>query len=132
MVQAQLGFASDSSGNGIAYARLTTRTGERLVRAAFRVKRFPGLGEREVGYAALDAVAQMLAERHVRNVRFRLADADLLRDLNERREVPPPLVLPYVRLGCALNRFDAAVVEAGEDADLDARARAELFIDSAA
>ena len=40
MLQAHIGYAADAVGNGIAYARLTSRTGERLVRVAFRVQRF--------------------------------------------------------------------------------------------
>jgi hypothetical protein len=88
--------------------------------------------EREVGYAALTAVAAMLAERKITKVHFRIGDAELVRDLSKHRDVPAPLVLPYVRLGCALNRFASFVLDAGEDADLDGRARAEVFIDSAA
>jgi hypothetical protein len=132
MVQAQLGYAADDSGNGVAYARLTTRSGERLVRVAFRVKRFAGLGGREIGYAALTAVAAMLRERSLASVRFLLSDGDLVADLVERRDVPAPLVMPYVRLGCVLNGFASFGVERGEAPDLDGRARAELFLSPAA
>ena len=132
MVQAQLGYAADRLGEGISYARLTTRAGERLVRVAFRVQRFEGLQGREVGYAALTAVASMLRERGVERAGFGLADLELVADCNEHRDVPPALVLPYVRLRCALNRFAAATVCAGGDADLEARARAELVLHSAA
>jgi hypothetical protein len=132
MVQAQLGYAADALGNGIAYARLTTRTGERLVRVAFPVKRFEGLGGREIGYAALAAVATMLRERGVSRVRFYVPDLELVADVTNHRAVAPPLVLPYVRLGCALNQFSSFAVDAGEDPDLDGRARAELFINTAA
>jgi hypothetical protein len=132
MVQAQLGSAADDLGNGIAYARLLTRTGERLVRVAFRVKRFAGLGGREVGYAALTSVATMLAERGINAVAFHVPDGELALDLAQRRDVPAPLVIPYVRLGCALNRFASFAIERGEDPDLDGRARAELFIHPAA
>jgi hypothetical protein len=132
MMQAQVGFAADVPGNGIAYARLQTRTGERLVRVAFRVKRFDGLGGREIGYAALTAVATMLAQRGVSSVTFSVPDAELVQDLTQRRDVPPPLVIPYVRLGCALNRFASFAIERGEDPDLDGRTRAELFITTAA
>lgn len=131
-MQAQLGYAADDLGNGIAYARLATRTGERLVRVAFRVKRLAGLGGREVAYGALAAVASMLAERGVKSVRLHIPDEELVLDVMEHRDVAPALVIPYVRLGCALNRFASYTVVHGEDPDLDARARAELFINSAA
>jgi hypothetical protein len=132
MVQAQLGYAADWLGEGVAYARLTTRTGERLVRVAFRVQRFEGLGGREIGYAALTAVATMLRERGIERASFGLADADLVADCNAHRDVPPPLVLPYVRLRCALNRFAAYLLNVGGDPDLEARARAELVLHTAA
>ncbi len=132
MVQTQLGYAADRLGAGVAYARLTTRTGERLVRVAFRVQRFEGLSGREIGYAALTAVATMLRERGIERASFGLADPDLVADCNAHRDVPPPLVLPYVRLRCALNRFAAYILNAGGDPDLEARARAELVLHTAA
>jgi hypothetical protein len=132
MVQVQLGYAADRLGEGIAYARLTTRAGERLVRVAFHVQRFPGLDEREVSYAALSAVAAMLCERGLARVSFVLADAQLVADCTTHRDVPPPLVLPYVRLRCALNRFAAYALHAGADPDLEGRARAELVLHTAA
>jgi hypothetical protein len=132
MVQVQLGYAADRLGEGIAYARLTTRAGERLVRVAFRVQRFPGLDEREVSYAALTAVATMLHERGLTRASFLLSDADLVADCTTRRDVAPPLVLPYVRLRCALNRFTEYALHAGADPDLEGRARAELVLHSAA
>jgi hypothetical protein len=132
MVQVQLGYAADRLGEGIAYARLTTRAGERLVRVAFRVQRFPGLDEREISYAALTAVAGMLCERGLTRASFVLADAELVADCTAHRDVPPPLVLPYVRLRCALNRFAAYELHAGADPDLEGRARAELVLHTAA
>jgi len=131
MLQAQLGYAADALGEGVAYARLTTRTGERLVRVAFRVQRYPGLEDREVAYGALAAVAPVLRARGVERIAFTLADPALVADCTERRGVPAPLVLPYVRLGCALNRFRAFELHVGEDADLTARARAELALHTA-
>lgn len=132
MVQAQLGYAADRHGAGVAYARLTTRAGERLVRVAFRVQRCDGLDGREVAYAALTAVAAMLRGRGIERAAFTLRDADLVADCTEHRKVPPPLVLPYVRLGCALNRFAAYDIRVGSDPDLDARAHAEAVLHSAA
>jgi hypothetical protein len=132
MIQVQLGYAADTLGDGIAYARLMTRAGERLVRVAFRVQRFPGLSEREIGYAALTAVARMVRERGLERATFLLSDPDLIADCTSHRDLPPPLVLPYVRLRCALNRFaEYQLCESG-DPDLEGRARAELVLHSAA
>jgi hypothetical protein len=132
MVQVQLGYAADRLGEGIAYARLTTRAGERLVRVAFRVQRYPGLSDREIAYAALTAVATMLCERGLERASFLVGDPDLIVDCTSHRDVPPPLVLPYVRLRCALNRFVEYQLCEGGDPDLEGRARAELVLRSAA
>ncbi len=132
MLRAQLGYAADRLGNGVAYARLTTRAGERLVRVAFRVQRFEGLGGREIAYGALTAVAGLLRSRGVDRVAFALSDADLVADCNDHRDVAAALVLPYVRLGCVLNRFAAYELHVSGDADLEARARAELVLNTAA
>jgi hypothetical protein len=137
MVQAQLGYAADGVGNGVAYARLSSRTGERLVRAAFRV---PTLRQalddtikcRLVAYTALTAIATLLSERGVDNVAFFVPDAGLVSDRNEHRDVPPPIILPYVRLGCALNRFKSYALAHGDDPDLAQRARAEVALNHAA
>jgi hypothetical protein len=74
----------------------------------------------------------MLRERGVDRVSFGLTDPDLIADCNEHRDVPPPLVLPYVRLRCALNRFAGYALQATSDPDLEARARAELVLHTAA
>ena len=132
MVQAQLGYAADRRGNGVAYARLISRTGERLVRVAFRVQRFAGLDGREVGYAALTSVADFLRSRGMDRVQFHVPDASLATDVNDHRDVPSPLVLPYVRLGCALNPLKEFGVEFGEDPDLSQRAISEVALESAA
>ena len=132
MVQAQLGYAADGQGNGVAYARLTSRAGARLVRVAFRVERYAGLDGREVGYGALTAVAGMLAERGVDGVAFYIPSDDLVADRRQHRQVPPPIVLPYVRLGCVLNRFKHHDVRSGEDPDLTQRALAEVTLRTAA
>jgi hypothetical protein len=132
MVAVHIGYAADPQGNGVAYARLRSLNGERLVRAAFRVRRFPGLEGREVAYGALTAVAAMLADRKISNARFYIADADLVADRAARRAVPPPLVLSYVALGCALNRLSKYDVEIGTDPDLTARARAEVVLNHVA
>lgn len=131
--EAHVGFAADVRGKGIAYARLRSTTGTRLLRLSFRVKRYPSLVEREVAYAALTAVASSLQERGIARATFHVGDEQLVRDLAEHRALPAALVLPYVRLRCALNRFDEfAVADAGESADLAARARAEVALHLAA
>src|SRR5271166_1135937 len=128
MVQAQIGYAADELGRGIAYTRLTSRTGERLVRVAFRVQRFTGLDGREVGYAAVCAVATLLHDHGLDKVRFLIPDNQLITDITERRDVPPPMVLPYVRLGCALNRLKEYALCPGSDPDLSQRALAEVTL----
>ena len=136
MVQVQLGYAADEVGNGVAYARLSSRTGERLVRAAFRAPlrqaHDAGVAGRLVSYAAVTAIAMMLSERGVQRATFLVPDAHLVADRNDHRDVPSPIVLPYVRLGCVLNRFKAFTLQFGEDPDLQARARAEVALSSAA
>ncbi len=129
----QLGYAAAPSGDGIVYARLRSSAGERLVRAAFRVQRFAGLDDREIGYAALTAIATLLCERGIDRINVGLADGTLFDDLRSHRDLPPPLVLPYVRLRCTLNRFaNVSVGAAEEDLDLAQRARAEVALHPAA
>ncbi len=137
MVQVQLGYAADKVGNGVAYARLCSRTGERLVRAAFRVQLLQAAQDdtvvaRLISYAALAAVATLLSERNIDRAAFLVPDEALVRDRNEHRDVPSPIVLPYVRLGCALNRFKGYTLELGNDPDLAQRARAEVALNHAA
>lgn len=138
-VRATVGFAADQRGEGVAYARLARPSGAgagrgALVRVPFRLQRMPALLDREVGYAALTAVATHLKERGIERVGFVVDDARLVEDLHERRDVPQPLGLPYVRLGCALNQFreyDVAPLR-GDGSDLSARARAEIAMHVAA
>lgn len=133
-IEAATGFAADAQGNGVAYARLMLRGTPRLLRVPFSVKRYPALLDREVGYAALAAVAGALSRRGIERARFAVGDTQLVRDLAEHRDVPAPLMLAYVRLRCALNQFkeyDIAVSAAGES-DLTARARSEVAMHVAA
>lgn len=136
MVQVQLGYAADGVGNGVAYARLSSRTGERLVRAAFRVPLRQAhddtIRHRLVSYGALTSIAGLLSDRGIDRVSFLVPDANLVSDRNEHRDVPPPIVLPYVRLGCALNRFKSYALAFGDDPDLVHRARAEVVLNPAA
>jgi hypothetical protein len=127
-----VGYAADERGRGVAYARIAAPAGERLVRVAFHVRRYPGTEAREVAYGALTAVAQLLRERGVKRAVFYVPDAALVADWCEHRAVPPPLALSYVRLGCALNRFTQHALAASEESDLCARARAEVAYHTAA
>ena len=130
-----VGFAADEQGNGVAYVRLGAG-GERarLMRVAFTVKRYPALLEREVGYAALTAASNALRARGVRRVRLAVDDPRLAAEVREHRDVPAPLAMAYVRLGCALNQFaeyEIAELPQGES-DLRSRARAEVAVHAAA
>jgi hypothetical protein len=137
-IDAHLGYAADRNGRGVAYIRLAVQRaqddrGEALVRVPFRAQRFAGLDAREVGYAAMTAVADLLHARGISVASFRIADEQLIDDVNQHRDVPLPLVIPYVRLRCALNRFTQFSLEASVDAaDLIQRARAEVALHEAA
>jgi hypothetical protein len=134
VIEATVGYAADGRGSGVAYAAVTQpgRGGPAVMRVPFRVRRFPALLEREIGYAALAALAEALLDRGVRRVRLGVNDPELVADLSERRPVPVPLSLPYVRLGCVLNQFAEHEVVLEPDRDLDARARAETALGHAA
>lgn len=136
-LRATVGFAADERGEGVAYARVSRFASAEqgaLVRVPFRLQRMPALLDREVGYAALTAVAAHLKKRGVERIGFVVDDTRLVEDLQGRRELPQPLGLPYVRLGCALNQFREYDVEPLPDqgSDLSARARAEVAMHIAA
>ncbi|HEV3152192.1 MAG TPA: hypothetical protein VGZ02_00150 [Candidatus Baltobacteraceae bacterium] len=125
-----VGFAADDSGNGVAYARAE---GQRTLRVPFTVKRYAALLGREVGYAALCEVARVLHRRGFERIEFAIDDASLLSDLAERREVPAPLTLAYVRLRCALNQLrEYRIRPAPGESDLTARARSDVALHVAA
>jgi hypothetical protein len=135
LVDAATGFAADAQGNGVAYARLLLGDAAtpRVLRVPFTVKRYPALLEREVGYAAIAAVAAVLRRRGIERVRFTLDDARLVEDLREHRDVPSALTLAYVRLRCALNQFKEYDLAASSgESDLTARARSEVAMHVAA
>ena len=133
-IDASVGFAANQTGSGVAYAAVHDGEAVTLQRVPFRVKAHRGLSRREIGYAALAALARRLSERYAA-VRFAIDDAALATDLSERRNVPPTLTIPYVALRCGLNRFDAATVvfaPSAETSDLSARALAEASLRVAA
>lgn len=127
-----LGFAGDGAGRGIAYVRMRRAGKERVARRTFRFHPQPGLGDREAGYAAMEAMLPLL-RKHARRVDIELDDAELFADLTQHREIPLPLMLPYVRVRCALNGFESWGLGIGTEArDLTARCRAEISLPIAA
>ena len=132
VIDAKVGFAADEHGCGVAYVALTSGQKEKSVRIPFKVRRYPALLDREVGFAAMTAVAEHVASMGCRRVNFRVADDRVVEDFCERRDVPMPLAIEYVRMGCALNRFAEFHLEAASADDLTARARAEVTLHVAA
>jgi len=128
---AAVGHAADSTGNGIAYVAIATGTGRAVVKVPFSVVPLTGLDGRELGYAAVGAVAAYLRSRGFTRVRIRLADEITVDDLNGRRSVPLALAMAYVKTRCILHGFAVARVERGEPIethDLQTRARAEIAL----
>ena len=134
LVNARVGYAADAKGNGVAYVRVGPEGADHVLRVRFAVQRFPALLDREIGYAALPAVAAALRERGVSRARFFLDDAALVDDLVNHRDVPAALTLAYVRLGCALNQFQEYEIANADSrvSDLTARARSEAAMHVAA
>lgn len=127
-----IGYAADVQGRGIAYARLQKGRRTRIVQSVFEVRRHAGLAEREVGYAALEALLRSLRV-HTPVLNIELEDLEIAADLTKRREFPVQLMLPYVRVRCALNAFQTWTITASDAArDLTSRARAELSLRIAA
>ncbi|MFY9883859.1 MAG: hypothetical protein WAL67_17100 [Candidatus Cybelea sp.] len=131
-VDAIVGYAADGRGSGVAYARLSLGRSRRLLRVGFRVGSAAPFPERAVGYAALTAVTRVLCRRGFREVRFALADADFVEEIASGRGVGETLVLPYVRLRCALNSLITFDVRTAPTDDLTQRARAEAALNVAA
>lgn len=124
-----VGFAADGAGSGVAFVRTGAA---RTLRVPFAVKRQPALLDREVGYAALAAVAGALRKRGIDRLEFAIDDPNLAMDLQERRDVPPTLTLAYVRLRCVLNQLAVYRIVAASPSDLTARARGEVAMHIAA
>ena len=127
----RVGWAADDRGFGIVYARRSR--GGHVLRGTFHVERGTGLGDREVGYAALATIAAKVHEHGVTQAIFDVDDAQLVADLTERRDLPVPLMLPYVRLRCAMNLFESYDLRfTSTESDLSARALAEVSLHLAA
>ena len=126
-----VGYAADPAGNGIAYASVATGTERAAVRVTFGAQPLPALDGRELGYAAVSAVASYLRGRGFSRVRIRIADPNVVDELSGRRSVPLPLAMAYVKASCTLHGFSSARVERGEPIethDLQTRARAEVAL----
>jgi hypothetical protein len=135
-VRATIGFAFGDNAQGVAFVRLQEPGGEAHVqRIAVSFEPRPALLGRDAAYAALLAVAAELRKQGLTAVDFEVDDERVVRDLAEHRTVPAALTVPYVLLGCALNRFRSASVKlAAPNAcrDLTARARADVSLHVAA
>ncbi len=124
-VDVEVGFGAGHGGRGIAYARIHGSGADHLLRVGFRLPREYADGE--VGYAALTAVTIALRKRRLKNVCLLVDDGELVEGLSGG-EIAPAMVLPYVRLKCALNGFDDVRVSATVSSDLAQRARAEVAL----
>lgn len=124
-VKVEVGFGAGSGGRGIAYARIHGSAADHLLRVAFKVPR--QFADAEAAYAAITAVARVLRKRRIKAVRLSIEDGGLVDGLNGG-EISPAMVLPYVRLKCALNGFDDVKVSATQPNDLAQRARAEVAL----
>jgi|HubBroStandDraft_1064217.scaffolds.fasta_scaffold63862_2 hypothetical protein len=130
-----VGYAADRSGRGIAYAAIATGTSRSVVAVPFGAVPLAAHEGRELGYAALTAVASHLRSNGFTRVRLRLADHQTVDDVCARTTVPPALTMAYVRARCVLHGFALARVEraeAVETHDLEARARADVALRAAA
>jgi hypothetical protein len=132
VVEATVGYAAGSRGNGVAYAQLTGAGVEALYRVPFSVGVPPPFSDRAIDYAALTAVSHALCKRGFREVRFLLGDPELAQEIASGADVGETLVLPYVRLRCSLNSFAMFDVGEGTADDLTQRARAEVALNVAA
>lgn len=130
-VEATIGYACDSRGSGLAYARVSGAK-EELLRLAFRTAEPAPHSDRAAGYAALTAVARALLKRGTRRVCFVLGDARFVVEIAAGSDLPGTLVLPYVRLRCVLNSLEACDVQLGSTDELAQRARAEVALNLAA
>ncbi|MGB6521716.1 MAG: hypothetical protein WBE83_08095 [Candidatus Cybelea sp.] len=127
-----IGYAVGPAGGGVAYASLERPGTHDVLRLPFRIRQTAPSTERAAGYAALVTVARAMHRLGVTRVRFVLPDEEFVREVASRSEVPDNLVLPYVRLRCALNALGAFEIAAGPADDLMQRARAEVALNQAA
>lgn len=110
---------SAKAGRGRLVARLSQGPLE-LERLAFGFTyRFhPAVEGRMAAYAAATALACQLASMGLRRVELLGPDGELAEDIVTHRRLPSALTVPYITLGCALNRFREGRIGAAEPAAL--------------
>jgi hypothetical protein len=132
VLEVAVGYAAGPAGNGVAYAALSGAQGREVVRLPFRIVRRCALVKRAVAYAALVTVARALCRRGVTRAHFLMPDPQFVEDVTTRCDLPEALVLPYVRLRCALNAFNDVEIGIGTTDELMQRAGAEVALNVAA
>ena len=131
-IEVAVGYAASAAGRGVAYAGLNRAAGREVMRLPFRIARRLPLLDRAVVYAALVTVARALSKRGILRARFVLPDRQFVDEVSTRSDLPETLVLPYVRLRCALNSLDDFDIRCGTTDELMQRARAEVALNLAA
>ena len=110
---------SAKSGRGRLMARLSQGPLElERLELGFTYRSRPGVEERAASYAATTVLARRLAAMGLRRVELLGPDGELAEDVATRRRLPTVLTVPYVTLGCALNRFVEGRVGSAEPAAL--------------
>jgi hypothetical protein len=132
VLEVAVGYAAGLGGSGVAYAALSAGEGREVVRLPFRIVRRGAPMERMAAYAALVTVARALCKRGITRARFVMPDRQFVEDVTSRGALPESLVLPYVRLRCALNAFQHVEVGIGPTDELMQRAGAEVALNVAA
>ncbi len=131
-LEVAVGYAAGPAGSGVAYAALSGAEGREVVRLPFRIVRRCALVKRAVAYAALVTVARALCKRGVTRAHFVMPDPQFVEEVTTRCDLPEALVLPYVRLRCALNAFHDVEIRIGTTDELMQRAAAEVALNVAA
>lgn len=124
-----IGYAADARGVGYAYAAIAGGSGRGDVRVPFTCRPLAALEGREIGYAAVAAVAAHLRARGFTRVRLKIANGRVAEELSARAAAHPALAMAYVKTRCLLHGFAVARVERGEPIEIEgltARARADV------
>jgi hypothetical protein len=131
-VEVAIGYGASAGGSGVVYAALGIDSDREVMRLPFRIERISAAIGRAVPYAALVVATRALFRRGIRRARFVLPDREFVDEVTTRCEVPDALMLPYVRLRCALNTLDGFEIANGATDELMQRARAEVALNLAA
>jgi hypothetical protein len=132
VLEVEVGYAAGPAGSGVAYAALNGCDGREVLRLPFRIASRRAPAERAVAYAALVTVARSLWKRGVTRAHFVMPDRQFVEEVTTRCDVSEALVLPYVRLRCALNAFHDVEIRNGATDELMQRAGAEVALNVAA